>query len=360
MAAVLPLRLAPGWVPGAYDSAGVVLLRRPFEIDRLIRVASAGAIVSGVVFAIVGLCLYAVIPSSEYLPLATAATALALALHVRHLRHALVGCRAPDAGWTLAVMAVVIFAPTPLIGAAWLQMFHLLAASALLVLRPRWGLPAYLGVAVAAALWATTFDQALSGPPAGIAAWSGLSVISRGLAPVIIVWLVVALRQLESARHLLATKAVEAERQRIADELKRSVGDQLEGLIAQGVRSSELLPADPASAEHELRLLVDQSRRTLSNTRRLLRRYTMPARAELETAGALLRAAGIDATLEIPERVLPATADEPMRSSLRRLTNELLRDDPGGRVVITLTPDRGESLVDHRTYAATVTGESEA
>ena len=95
-------------------------------------------------------------------------------------------------------MAVVIFAPTPLIGAAWLQMFHLLAASALLVLRRRWGLPAYLGVAVAAALWATTFDKALSGPPAGITAWSGLSVIGRsGLAPVIIVWLVVALRQLE-------------------------------------------------------------------------------------------------------------------------------------------------------------------
>ena len=42
MAAVLPLRLAPGWVPRAYDSTGVVLLRRPFEIDRLIRVASAG------------------------------------------------------------------------------------------------------------------------------------------------------------------------------------------------------------------------------------------------------------------------------------------------------------------------------
>lgn len=359
MAAVLPLRLAPGWVPRAYDSTGVVLLRRHFETDRLIRVASAGAIVSGVGFAIAGLGLYAVIPSSEYLPLAMAAAALALALHVRHLRHALVGGRAPGAGWTLAVMAVVILAPTPLIGAAWLQMFHLLAASALLVLRLRWGLPVYLGVAVAAAVWATAFDNTLAGPTVGIAAWSGLSVISRGLVPVIIVWLVVALRQLEAARRALATRAVEAERQRIADELKRSVGDELEGLVALGVRSSELLATDPASAEPELRLLVGQSRRTLSNTRRLLRGYTLPARAELETAEALLRAAGIDATLAVPERALPATPDEPMRSSLRRLTNQLLRDDPGGRVVITLTADGGEPCVEHPTYAANVTSESE-
>jgi hypothetical protein len=94
-------------------------------------------------------------------------------------------------------------------------------------------------------------------------------------------------------------------------------------------------------AGQELGLLVDQSRRTLSTARRLLHRYTLPARAELETAEALLRAAGIDATVDVPEDELPTTLDGPTRTSLRRLTDELLRGDPGGPVVITLGPDGG-------------------
>jgi hypothetical protein len=356
MAAVLPLRLTHIEIFRAYDSADVVLPRRHSELDRLIGIASAGAIVSGVAFATAGLALYAIIPTSRYLPLAVGATALALALHVRHLRYALAGQRTPAAGWTLAALAIVILAPTPLIGAAWLQMFHVLAASALLLLRPRWAVPCYLGLAVVAALWAAgVYGTALSGPAVGVAAWSGLSVLIRGLIPVVIVWLVAALRELDSARRALATNAVASERQRIAEAFTRSVGGELESLVARGTRSGELLATDPASVEGELRPLVDQSRRTLSTARRLLHRYTLPARAELETAEALLRAGGIDATVEFGEQALPTTLDEPTRASLRRLTNELLRGDPGGPVVITLGRDHGGLRIEHRTDAVGTT-----
>jgi signal transduction histidine kinase len=342
MAAVLPLRLTHVPVLRAYDSTGVALPRRHWELDQLIRLASAGVIVSGVAFAAVGLALYAGIPGSRYLPLAVAATVVALTLHVRHLRHALAGHRAPADGWTLAILALVIVAPTPLIGAAWLQMFHVLAASAFLVLRPRWAVPCYLGIAAGTAAWAAAaFPDALVGPTIGVAAWFGLSVVIRGLVPIVIVWLVAALRELDSARQALASEAVATERQRIADEFKRSVGHELESLVARGTRSGELLATNPAVAGQELGLLVDQSRRTLSTARRLLHRYTLPARAELETAEALLRAAGIDATVDVPEDELPTTLDGPTRTSLRRLTDELLRGDPGGPVVITLGPDGG-------------------
>lgn len=353
MAAVLPMRLAiPGSLLRAYDSTGVVLPRRHFDLDQLIRVASAGAIVSGVAFATVGLALYAAVPGSQHLTLAVAATAVALPLHVRHLCYALAGRRAPAAGWTLTALAVVILAPTPIIGVAWLQMFHLLAASALLVLRPRWSVPCYFGLAAGAAAWAAAdFPPEWLGPNVGFAAWSGLSVMIRGLVPVVIVWLVAALRELDSARKSLAVAAVATERQRIADEFTRSVGGEVESLVARGTRSGDLVATDPTMAEHELRLLVDESRRTLSTARRLLHRYTLPARSELETAEALLRAAGVDATVELPDQALPATLHDPVRSSLRRLTNELLQGDPGGRVVITLGPDSDGLRVEHRTNA---------
>src|SRR5688572_12808734 len=105
----------------------LLAFRSDSGVDRLIRLASDGALVSGVAFAVAALGLHAVVPSSEYLPLAVAATAVALPLHLRHLRHMLAGTRPRYAGWTLAAMAAVLFAPAPLVGASWLHMFHVLA-----------------------------------------------------------------------------------------------------------------------------------------------------------------------------------------------------------------------------------------
>jgi two-component system, NarL family, sensor histidine kinase DesK len=331
-----------------YDSRGVTVEPRPdVRVDWLIRVASAGAIASGVAFALVGLAVHAVMPERDHLPVAVGATAVALALHVRHLRYALEGRRAPGARWTLAALAVLIIGPVPLIGAAWLTMFHVLAASAYLVLRPRWAVPAYLGIAVAAGLWAVSLETGLVGPPAGWAAWFGLSVISRGFAPIVLVWLVVALRQVEAARQALATEAVEIERQRIAGEFRRSVGGELEELVAQGVRATELAAAGLGTVEPELQVLVSRSRQSLSAARHMLRGYTLPARTELEGAVALLHAAGVDVTLELADRELPATLDERVRAALRELTNELLHEDDR-RVTLTLLSDAAGLRLEHR------------
>jgi hypothetical protein len=101
-------------------------------------------------------------------------------------------------------MAVLIIGPTPFIGQMWLPMFHVLAGSAFLILRVRWAVSAYLGLTVAALTWAAAL-----GSDAAEAAWLGFSVTRYGLAPVVLVWLVVALRRLEAARHPAADRAVE-------------------------------------------------------------------------------------------------------------------------------------------------------
>jgi two-component system sensor histidine kinase DesK len=345
----LAVRVATGSARRAGARGNVVVVRSDARLDGLIRLASIGAVVAGVGYALVGLIVN-IARESDYLPLATGATVGVLALHVRHLRYALAGARPPAAGWALAAMAVLIIGPTPLIGASWLQMFHLLAASSFLVLRLPWAVAAYVGTAFAAALWSLTIDW--PGSPAGWAAWNGLSVIIRGFAPIVLVWLVVALRQLDSARRALATDAVEMERRRIADELQHAVGRELETLVATGVQASELLTPTPAAAERELQRLVARSRETLADARRLLHQYALPARVELDSAMALLHAAGVDAALEVRDGALPGMLDETSRAALRELTNELLHDEYAGRVTVRVVRDDGVRRLEHRTDRA--------
>jgi hypothetical protein len=70
-----------------------------------------------------------------------------------------------------------------------LPMFHVLAASECLILGVRWAVSAYLELTVAALTGAAAL-----GSDAVEAAWLGFSVTRYGLAPVVLVWLVVALR----------------------------------------------------------------------------------------------------------------------------------------------------------------------
>ena len=69
--------------------------------------------------------------------------------------------------------------------------------------------------------------------------------------------------------------------------------------------------------------------------RQLVRQYKVAtAREELEAAAALLRAAGIGATIELPESGLPLTFDQVQRDALRSVVGALLNDDAPGHVLV--------------------------
>ncbi len=112
----------------------------------------------------------------------------------------------------------------------------------------------------------------------------------------------------------------------------------LEAIADQAEQASALVGRSPATAAAELRALVDRSRRTLAEARRLVRGYQQVSlRAELHTAATLLTAAGIKTRVVLPSGDLPDTAEAALRSATARL----LRDDTTRSCVITVARQDG-------------------
>jgi two-component system, NarL family, sensor histidine kinase DesK len=155
------------------------------------------------------------------------------------------------------------------------------------------------------------------------------------------VWLVALVRQLEAARNDLARDAVLRERLTVDGHLRATLGVALASISARGQRSASLAGTDPGSAARELAALVEISRGTLADTRRLLNGFRQPPlRAELETAAGLLTAAGIATRLVLPAGDPPGSVSPELRSGLRSglrsATARLLRDGSARTCVITL------------------------
>jgi two-component system, NarL family, sensor histidine kinase DesK len=324
-------------------------LKERQQTDRFIWFATAGAVGCSIVLPLLELARIVAgwAPSTGHTTLALVATACYLPLHVRHVWYATRGARPAGAGWTLTAMAVVILGALPVIGTSWLTSLHALAVSVLLVMRPPWSLLAVVGLVAATASLAIAF-----GDPQW-AAFYTVSVIWRGAAVFVLVWLVGATRRLEQARQLLAEQALARERRRIDGELRRTLGAALEAIAARG-RQASLLATEPApTLDDELRALVEGSRRALVQARRTIRGYQQPSlRAELDSAAALLTAAGIKTRVELPRGGLPDTVEAAPRAALRAAVATLLRDDAARRCSIVVTRQDGRVRLELRADGA--------
>ena len=331
-------RRAGGWLQmGA--------LKERQQIGGLIRLAAVAAVGCSVVLPLLELARIVAgwTPSPGRATLVLVATACYLPLYVRHVWYAARGSRPAGAGWTLLAMAVVILGALPIIGTSWLISLHSLAVSVLIIVAPPWSLLAAAGLVAATAPLAVAF-----GHPQW-AAFYIVSVIWRGAAVFVLVWLVGAARRLEHARLLLAEQALARERLRIDGELRRTLGAALEAIAARGRRASALTAGDAAALEDELRALVEGSRRALAQARQMIRGYQrLSLRAELDAAAALLTAAGISTRLELPRGELPETVDAAPRAALRTAVARLLRDDAAQRCSIVVTRQNGRVTLELR------------
>jgi hypothetical protein len=80
-----------------------------------------------------------------------------------------------------------------------------------------------------------------------------------------------------------------------------------------------------------------------------VRGYRQPSlRAELETAAALLAAAGIATRLDLPRSSLPDTVAQPSRAALRAAITRLLRDHAVRACTITVTSLNGQMRLELR------------
>jgi two-component system, NarL family, sensor histidine kinase DesK len=315
------------------------------QSDRLVRLAAAGAVACSIVLPLLELARIVTeqTPGPGHAVPALVATACYLPLYVRHVRHATRGTRPAGAGWTLLAMAVVIIGALPVIGTSWLTSLHALGVSALIVLRPPWSLLVVAGVLAAPAPLAIGF-----GDPQW-AAFSAISVVWRGAAVFVLVWLVGATRRLQEARVVLAEQAIAHERLRIDGELRRTVGAALEAIVARGEGAIALAAWNPAMVEDELRVLAERSRRALAEARRMIRGYQRRSlRTELDAAAALLAAAGIQTRLVLPGGDLPETVDAGPRAALRAAVARLLHDGAARDCWIVVTRQDGRVQLELR------------
>jgi two-component system sensor histidine kinase DesK len=251
--------------------------------------------------------------------------------HLHHVWSAAHG-RMPRAGrWTLAAMAAVFVVGLVVVGVAWYLTAAQLLASVLIVLRPPWSIAAGVAVVVSTAL----VDQLVLPAPAPV--WLGLVIVERAGATLVPAWFAGALRQLRAARAEMADRAVATERSRIDEQLAGTVGAELRAIAARG---DSLAAQDPETAGRELQDLVDGSRRTLADARRIIRSFQrVPLRTELTTAVALLEAAGVHTKLTLPRGELGES--EELALALRAAVNEVLHDRSVRACAITVTRDAG-------------------
>ncbi len=110
-----------------------------------------------------------------------------------------------------------------------------------------------------------------------------------------------------------------------------------------------LAARDAATLDDELRALVEGSRRALAQARRTIRGYQqLSLRAELDSAAALLTAAGIQTRLELPRGELPETVDARPRAALRAAVARLLGDDATRHCSIVVTRQDGRVRLELR------------
>jgi two-component system sensor histidine kinase DesK len=296
-----------------------------------IRLASSLAVTFSVVFAALVAGSIAVWPptSSHTVP-AVGATAFYLVLHLNHLRYGLRG-ESPPWGWvTVVAMGVVIFGVTPLLGSMWVFAFFAVGSSILLVAPPGWAVLLFGAVAAAGGVAAAMFGQ-----PPGAVAWTTVGVVFRGVTPYVFVWMVGALRDLESARAALVRDAVVAERALLEERLSVSIGVQLDAIAARGQDASDRLEAG-VTAFDDLDALIEGARAALSDARRLVASYRRrSAQEEMASAADLLLAAGMDVRLAVSATRAQVPLDDHQRRTLREAISRVLRSGPTGVLALS-------------------------
>lgn len=299
--------------------------------SRFLGLATAGVITGSTAMVALGVLRVSYVDPS-LAAVAITATVIYLPAHLWHTFHVARGHRPPGTVWTFAAMAVVIGAALPVIGVQWLGALYPLGASALLVFRPPWSFVVFAVLLAVPAPVAIAYGQ----PDWAVYFTTGMAL--TGLVLAVPVWLIAAARDLQSARARLAEEAVVRERVRVETELRETLGVALETIAATGERASQ----DSERVGEQLKEIVSAARVTLSAARRMNAGWRQsPARDELDTAVALLRAAGIDAELRLPVGGVP----EPQLTALHDQVARLLQDGAARRCVVEVSSAGGVRVV---------------
>jgi two-component system sensor histidine kinase DesK len=302
--------------------------------------ATAGLLAASVLLVTVGVLRIALVSPGDSVT-AVAATAAYLPLHLRHVHRAAGGIRPAGAGWSLAIMAAITFAALPVVGTQWFGALYPLSASVLLVLSPRWSIPIFASLVALPGVAAA----ALGGQSWGV--YFGAGVLLYGLLLAVPVWLIATARELRQARAALADQAILRERVGIEEQLRGTLGTALHAIARDGEAAGELIVTDPEVARARLTSAVESARTTLAHGRRLTAAFRRPdLLAELGSATALLRGAGIAAQLVPPRGDLPGEPADTLLAGLRAEVARLLADDSVRECTLAVETGGGHTKVE--------------
>lgn len=281
--------------------------------------------------------------STDAIRAALIAIAIAMPLHIRHVVSGLRGER-PRAGLvTLALLAVVNAVAYRFVGDAWTFQFASLAVSILIVI------PNVLGIVLAAVVLVSPLvlvGTQWYGPlPPYAGFYLAFAIVWRATTQFVPLRLLSIIRALETAGRELEARAVIQARVRIDGELRSGVTGALQQIVARGDAAHAMAERDPARATAELRDLVSDSRRALTQARRVVAGYRGGSvRAELDAATALLEASGATVRIVAADGIALDSPDESARSAIRAAVTQALRDEPNAGYRIAVTRDEHGAL----------------
>ncbi|MEV7686058.1 sensor histidine kinase [Streptomyces bungoensis] len=223
--------------------------------------------------------------------------------------------------WTLILQAVLTFAPLITFGWHWGGMAGFLAGSFLLLLPPVAGWALFgtttVAVVVISALQSLNFVSI---------AYMGVSTALTALIIFAVVRLAGLATAIHASRDELARMAVARERLRFARDLHDLLGYSLSSITLKNELIARLIDSNPQRARDEVTEVLAISRQALADVREVARGYRdMSLLVEAESARSVLKAAGIEARIDVSVTGLSSTANTILATVLREGVTNILR-----------------------------------
>jgi two-component system, NarL family, sensor histidine kinase DesK len=151
-----------------------------------------------------------------------------------------------------------------------------------------------------------------------------------------------ALRELHTARQVLARLKVEEERLRLARDLHDLLGQTLSVITLKSELARGLITEDPARCAQELAEIEQVGRTTLREVRKTVAGYRQPRLAsELDGAQQLLEAAGIEYSIEELRGELPQPLDAVLAWTVREGVTNVIRHSRAQHYLLRFELDQG-------------------
>jgi two-component system, NarL family, sensor histidine kinase DesK len=211
---------------------------------------------------------------------------------------------------------------------AWVAGF-VIGASALAVARA--GVVVAVGLGSMAVIGAVVFDGAVAAN-LGITLGSGVAMWLVGL---VLVWLLGLLWAAEAGRDAEAGLVIAEERLRVSRELHDVLGHRLGIIALKAELAADLAATDPARSTAESDEIRTIAAATLAEARRAVHGETVADLAtQVASAELVLGSAGIETTVDIDPRLVPASASRLLAAVVREAVTNILRHSEARTVSI--------------------------